>query len=61
MFAKDLLLGERNGSLIGTKLSTVLREVLDNLGYIVFKIKKTFGTMLPRKLINFSVKKLNVF
>tara|TARA_B100000686_G_scaffold163539_1_gene171083 strand:- start:342 stop:476 length:135 start_codon:yes stop_codon:yes gene_type:complete len=39
LFAKDLLLGERNGNLIGIKLSTALRDVLDNLRYIVFKIK----------------------
>ena len=61
LFVKSLLHGERNGSLIGIELNIALRNALDNFRYIVFKIKKTFSTIFPRKLINFSVKKLNIF
>ena len=61
LFVKNLSYGVRNGNLIGTELNIVLRNVPDNLRYIVFKIKKTFSAIFPRKLINFFIKKFNIF
>ena len=51
---KEILIGEKNGHLIGIKLNTVqknahLTKFLNNFWNIIFKIKKSFITILPCK------------
>ena len=58
--------GEKNGFLTGIKLNIVLKsapltETFNNCRNIVSEVKKTFVRIMPRKLINFSIQKINFF
>ena len=65
-YVREIFFGEKNGFLTGIKLNIVLKsapltETFNNCRNIVSEVKKTFVRIMPRKLINFSIQKFNIF